>query len=165
MKRQLAYLSFTLFFSVLFGQQLFAQGSLHPFSTDYCTGYPEGTFAQPHLWEKCCVEHDLYLWAGGSRIDRNKTDKKLRSCVASTGATTHAKLIYFGVRLGSYSPIKFPGKLWSNGWTPRRKTSPLTLDEITTIEEFLKDNPPAILSSQDIEAFIAELKYRRLHQY
>lgn len=134
---------------------------LREFTTDFCTAYPEGTFAQPHLWAKCCVEHDLFLWAGGSKKDRNDVDKNLKKCVAETGATIHSKLIYFGVRLGSYSPIKFKGKLWGNGWIPRRKEAPLTKEEILFIEEFLKDHPSDALSTHEIDSLINSLKGRK----
>lgn len=140
---------------------LLASSKLIPFSTDFCTAYPEGTFSHPNLWAKCCVEHDLFLWAGGSKKDRNEVDKNLKRCVAGTGATIHSKLIYFGVRLGSYSPIKFKGKLWGNGWNPRRKDAPLTKEEISFIEDFLKDHPSDALSTHEIDSLIDSLKSRR----
>ena len=50
---------------------------LKPFATDYCTLYVEGTHQQPNLWRHCCVEHDLYFWAGGSLDDKKATDLNL----------------------------------------------------------------------------------------
>ncbi len=149
---------------ILNSSWLLASSKLIPFTTDYCTGYPEGTLAQPGLWSKCCVEHDLYLWAGGSKNDRKQTDQRLRKCVAATGASLHSQLIYLGVRLGSYSPLKFKGKDWGNGWNPRRSNFALSQSEILTIEEFLKDNPPSALSNLEVDGLIANLKNRKERQ-
>lgn len=133
---------------------------LHTFTSDLCTGYVEGTLKNPHQWERCCIEHDLYLWAGGSKLDRKLTDQRLRRCVKATGAPIHAQLIFLGVRLGSYSPIKFKGKAWSNGWKTPRPSLPLTNNEIDVIEEFLTYQPPQQLSTEEIEHFVEELRKR-----
>jgi hypothetical protein len=93
-----------------------SQDSLNPFETDYCTSYSEGTLGHPNQWKHCCVEHDLYFWAGGSSQDRKKTDLRLKSCVESTGAKFHAYLMFYGVKIGGMSPVRFKSKQWGNAW-------------------------------------------------
>lgn len=115
----------------------FGQSVIAVFETDYCTNYPEGTPSKPTLWKHCCLVHDLYFWAGGTKEDRDAADLELRSCVEATGETKQAALIYYGVRMGSYSPIKYPKRQWGNGWSGRAKNAPLTRDEITQIEDEL----------------------------
>jgi hypothetical protein len=88
----------------------------HPFVTDGCTGYRDGTRQDPNLWRACCVEHDLHFWAGGTKAMRDATDLRLRDCVRATGQKTEAEIIYLGVRLGSLSPVKIPGMGWGNAW-------------------------------------------------
>ena len=106
---------------------------IRPFSTDFCTNFPEGTRARPDLWKDCCLIHDLYFWAGGSLTDRNAADVKLRLCVEKTGATATARIMYWAVRAGSLSPIKYPDKRWGNGWEGRKIHLPLTYDEMDRI--------------------------------
>ena len=75
-------------------------GNLKPFLTDYCTAYSEGTREHPDLWKHCCIEHDLYFWAGGSRDERKQTDLRLKHCVEATGEVEIARLIYLAVSIG-----------------------------------------------------------------
>lgn len=89
---------------------------VHPFVTDGCTFFPDGTRSEPKLWEECCIEHDLHLWAGGTLAARLKTDQRLRECVREKGQAAIAELMYLSVRLGSYSPRKMKGKEWGNAW-------------------------------------------------
>lgn len=155
-------LYFTLIF-ILLSLSAFASESeelLKPFSSDYCTGYPEGTISHPKLWAKCCVEHDLYLWAGGSKRERKQTDENLRACVKQTGANINSTLIYLGVRIGSYSPIKFEDKKWGNGWKKERENRPLSLDEIELIEKYFYAHPSPFLSEEELSQFIKNLKIR-----
>ncbi len=115
---------------------------LIPFETDYCTGYAEGTHEQPNLWKQCCIEHDLYFWAGGSQADRNQTDLRLKSCIEKTGATFQANLMYLGVRIGGMSPIKFKGKQWGNAWGEGRSHyQKLTLEETYQVFHELELSP------------------------
>lgn len=107
---------------------------IKPFSTDYCTNYPEGTRARPELWKHCCLIHDLNFWAGGGREDRDTADRNLRRCIEETGAHYTARLMYWAVRAGSLSPVKYPDKRWGNGWPGRNMHAPLTLPEIERIE-------------------------------
>lgn len=125
-----------LLITIIFLTPFLAFGSkLSDFETDYCTNYPEGTREEPELWKHCCLLHDLYFWAGGTRRDRDVADLELRSCIEETGAHHHARLMYYAVRAGSYSPIKYPKYQWSNGWKDGRGMIPLTSEDIDLIEE------------------------------
>lgn len=138
-------LKILVLFGVLFvGQSSFAQEELAPFETDFCTGYIEGTLDNPEAWKLCCVEHDMFFWAGGSKEDRKKADLNLRACVEESGHPKHAALIYYSVRLGSYSPIKFSGKKWNFGWPFRPTHQELSNDDLDQIEDHLFTFYPSI---------------------
>jgi hypothetical protein len=116
----------------------------NPFITDFCTAYPEGTSSQPNKWKHCCLEHDLYFWAGGSISDRNEADKGLKNCVEKTGAKFQAKLIYLGVSLGGRSPIKFKAKQWGNAWKQRNRYLNLSEIETSSLIHNLELNNPEL---------------------
>ncbi len=150
-------LKFLILFSI-FTPALRAEG-LNNFKTDYCTGYSEGPRSMPNLWKHCCVEHDLYFWAGGSKKDRVKADEQLKVCVAQTGQKIHAQLIYLGVQLGGLSPFKIKNKQWGNGWNQRASYEKLTEKETLEIFHFLEINHPEI--SQNLkQSFIIQLQSR-----
>ena len=111
-----------------------AEENLHPFETDYCTNYPEGTRNQPELWKHCCLLHDMKFWAGGNKQNRYDSDVELKTCIEETGAVHIAKLMYLAVRSGSYSPVKYPDKKWNNGWRERPDYQSLTPVDIDRIE-------------------------------
>ncbi len=132
---------------------------LHPFSTDYCTFYPEGTPSNPTIWKHCCLIHDMTLWAGGVATERHEADLELKRCVAATGQRVQSKLIYFGIRAGNYSPIKFPNMVWNNGWRERPMFQALTAQDIDQIESKLFSSYDYI--SNDIKTdFILMLRNR-----
>lgn len=110
-------------------------GTLHEFETDYCTNYVEGTIKNPDQWKHCCLTHDMFFWAGGERSDRDKADLELKSCIEETGAPVQANLMYYAVRAGSYSPIKYPKRQWNNGWNDGRKERKLSFEDIELIED------------------------------
>lgn len=89
---------------------------LKPFSTDLCTGYPEGPVNEPMKWAHCCIVHDLNYWVGGTTHDRLAADYELKNCVAETGEISQAQIIFLGVRMGYYSPYHIKDKRWGNGW-------------------------------------------------
>jgi len=131
---------------------------LRPFSSDLCTGYSEGTKTKPHLWESCCIKHDLFLWAGGTHQQRLKVDAGLRSCVKATGQSMHSYLIWLGVRAGSFSPIKIKGKQWGNAWSEKTRGQALSLEEIEMLQESLLNHSE--MSIEAIEEFASELRIR-----
>lgn len=126
------------------------------FTTDLCTGYKEGTRAEPKLWEQCCVMHDLRLWAGGTRKQRKFADKTLRRCVKESGSSWHANWMYLGVRLGSLSPWKLKGKHFGNAFSEKTHYKDLTVSDIETLEKSLIQQGK--LSKPVIDSFIQELK-------
>lgn len=119
--------------------QAFSHESLDAFETDYCTNYPEGTRAEPELWKHCCLIHDMYFWVGGSKDDRDVADLDLKSCIEATGAHKIAKLMYYAVRAGSHSPVKYPKRKWNNGWNDGRKDRALSAQDIEIIEDEIKN--------------------------
>jgi hypothetical protein len=108
-----------------------------PFTTDYCTNFPEGTRKHPELWKECCLKHDMFFWAGGSKNDRLAADLGLRACLEKTGAIKLSRMVYLAVRAGSYSPIKYEKFRWNNGWDDGREIRALSSQDIDLIEEEL----------------------------
>ncbi len=124
-----------------------------PFQTDYCTNYPEGTKEEPEKWKHCCLMHDMFFWAGGSREARNDADLELKQCTEKAGAPNHAKIMYYAVRLGSYSPIKYSSKKWNYAWEGRPSYQALSLDDIKLITTELNsgyENIPVQMKKQFI---------------
>lgn len=149
-----------LLFFLLFGMGTASAAELRPFTTDGCTAWFEGTREKPNLWLHCCVRHDLSFWAGGLTPNRDDADLALRDCVAATGATREARVIYAGVRIGSYSPRKIAGKQWGNAWDPKatRKTE-LGVDEIDRLEhEIMDPRYDAVLGGDIRRNFIDSLR-------
>lgn len=93
-----------------------SQKEIHPFTTDKCSCFPEGTKTDPRKWEHCCIAHDSLYWKGqGTRKDRKRADILLCDCVKKTGAKGKAKLMYLGVRFGGGRLMPFPWR-WGYGW-------------------------------------------------
>ncbi len=125
----------------------FASFSLHAndlelktFESDGCTMFVDGPPTNPGLWRPCCVQHDLRYWFGGDQYDLDQTDLRLKSCVQKLAGKTWADIIYLGVRLGHYSPVKNK-TFWSWGWMVERKNNKLSLPEIEYIKSELKRLP------------------------
>lgn len=133
--------------------------SISPFETDYCTNYPEGTKTEPELWKHCCLKHDLDFWVGGTKKERLAADLEFRSCIEKTGSPYQARMMYLAVRLGSYSPIKYPNRKWSNGWQDRPDFTPLDLQDILIIESELFSGYDFI-SREVKESFVYQLRRR-----
>lgn len=134
-------------------------GNLKPFLTDYCTGYAEGTREKPDLWKHCCVEHDLYFWAGGSRDDRKQTDLRLKHCVEATGEMEVARLIYAAVTIGGASPIRFKTKEWGHAFEKRERYLALTTQETALVIEHL-EHQSTELSTELKNSFYEQLNSR-----
>ena len=131
----------------LFFLSLNAQASVRPYVTDGCTDFPDGTRDDPMKWHQCCVLHDLAYWGGGTPEAFKKADLALRACVAATGETKVAELMYIGVRLGHLSSRGIPGKQWGNAWSEtERRTTALTRGEISELQsEILQSQYSQIL--------------------
>lgn len=111
-----------------------SESKLIPFETDYCTNYREGTSSNPYQWKHCCLIHDMYFWAGGSKQDRYNADLELKTCIEKTGAFNHARLMFLAVRAGSYAPIKYSKKKWNHGWKGRGNYAALSSEDIDRVE-------------------------------
>ena len=134
-------------------------GSLKPFHSNFCTGFPPGTKANPDQWKHCCIEHDFYFWAGGCSHFRVVADKRLRACVEQTGAREIAFLMYLGVRIGSYSPFKIKEERWGNGWLDGRSDDQaLSRVDLESIRTELSLNPAEELDPGSALRFIATIE-------
>lgn len=111
---------------------------LTSFASDYCTFYPEGTYYRPGLWQHCCLQHDLYFWAGGEKNDRLNANYQLRDCVEKVTNAKHAKAVYAGVTAAQYSPIKDPDQKFNNAWRSRPDYQRLSTEDIDRIENHLR---------------------------
>lgn len=155
-------IKFLLFaFIIVSPKLIFAQSeSLEAFQTDYCTGYPEGTLDRPTIWKHCCLEHDLYFWAGGNHDDRKVSDLLLKECIEETGEEFQAKLIYWAVTAGSYSPIKFSNKKWNYGWSERKEFKKLSPQDVDLIEAEIRKEDYEPLDQATIQRFLSTLRSR-----
>ncbi len=132
---------FNLFFLIISLNSYADEGLLpKPFATDFCTMYKEGSVNRPDAWKHCCVEHDLYFWAGGSQKDKKKTDLRLKSCVEKSGYPGQARLIYTAVTIGGASPFHIKDKQWGNAWDNRPRYLSLSEEETSAILLFLERN-------------------------
>lgn len=97
------------------------------FITDGCTAW----FNRD--WGGCCVEHDIAYWCGGSREDRKRADRELRSCVEGFTSRGVAQATYLGVRVGGHPifPVHFR---WGFGrsYCPWYGESDSSVDEAAT---------------------------------
>lgn len=113
---------------------------LHPFTTDGCSAFPDGTLGAPHKWRHCCIQHDVAYWAGGTADDRIRADKALRECVAKTGENVLSHAMYYGVRAGgrATNPTTFH---WGYGWTPERPYGALSVEEKEMVSKLTPKKP------------------------
>lgn len=125
---------------------------INPFTTDLCTFYKEGS------WSHCCLKHDLYFWAGGTKDERKDVDLELKECVKQAGGKVNADIIYLGVKLGSLSPLKIKGKQWGNAWSRKVRNTPLNSQDILQLEESLIENSE--IDVHEIDLFIDQLNNR-----
>ncbi|MBU6153595.1 MAG: hypothetical protein KGP28_04770 [Bdellovibrionales bacterium] len=76
-----------------------------------------------------------------------------------TGAPEIAFLMYLGVRIGSYSPVKIKDERWGNGWLDGRlDKQALTQADLDAIETELRANPPSDLDSNIVIRFFSVLE-------
>lgn len=110
--------------------------------------FADGTLSQPELWKQCCLLHDIHYWYGGSEIDMDQTDLKLKSCVDEVAGQAWANLIYSGVRAGHHSPVKNIHK-WSWGWEAVRDGTELNKQEKSYVQDELRKLPygPAVIET------------------
>jgi hypothetical protein len=94
-----------------------------PFLTDGCSLWPDG------VWQRCCVEHDMRYWCGGSRAMRRRADRLLRECVAAEWKPFGPAMgwsMQRGVGIGG-SPLWPTYYRWGYGrpWSGRYRDAPV----------------------------------------
>lgn len=113
---------------------------LRDFTTDGCTGGPEGTRCDDDAWLHACLEHDFRYWQGGTRQQRREADIVLREQIRETGNPGMGNLAFVAVRLGGSALWPTPFR-WGYGWEQYpRFPRPLTARE----EKLVKKKSPAI---------------------
>lgn len=108
---------------------------LKPFTTDYCSEWPDGKLTDPKQWAECCFTHDISYWIGGTKDDRVTADKELKRCVRQASDSLNGFLMYIGVRMGGK-----PGNAsyaWGYGWTKDRDYFELNEEEAKKAKELL----------------------------
>lgn len=109
--------------------------ALKPFTTDYCSEWPDGKFTDPTQWASCCFTHDISYWIGGTKDERVAADKELKRCVREASDSLNGFLMYIGVRMGGK-----PGNAsyaWGYGWTKDRDYFELNEVEAKMAKELL----------------------------
>ena len=144
---------------------------LSDFSSDGCSQFPDGTFAQKNLWCDCCIAHDIAYWQGGSKIKKAQADKGLRTCVFSkTNNQLLADTMYFGVTIGG-SPIYPVWYRWGYGWSYGRGFQVLNQLEKKQVEVKLKhyfematpgfcdfEHPVKLMIEKELRDFLSQQK-------
>lgn len=119
---------------------LAAAAVLHPFTSDGCSLFPEGTWTQQNLWLDCCIAHDRTYWLGGSYLERLEADQALQQCVAAIGEPQIGTLMLAGVRVGG-TPFLPTGFRWGYGWDGFRGYRPLSPQDRLLAAELLRQDP------------------------
>ncbi len=114
------------------------------FSSDGCSLFPDSSVITKKDWCECCFQHDVAYWQGGTELQREQADIKLKQCVLQkTGNEALSKLMYDGVRVGG-SPYFYNWYRWGYGWPYERKYQALTDDELEQVnrltEQYLASN-------------------------
>jgi hypothetical protein len=124
-------------FYVLILGSLSQATQINPFQYDGCTFFTEGTLSQPKLWDHCCLEHDLFYWAGGTKKQRLRADQNLKQCFSQVGHPGLAELIYMAVRMGRHYPFPVRTQQWGNAWSVKRNYRVHSLDDIQSLQNEL----------------------------
>jgi hypothetical protein len=122
---------------ILCSSSAVSAGDLHPFTSDGCSLFPDGSIKNPGQWCDCCFHHDMAYWQGGSSEDRLRADEALRECVVErTGDGILAEVMYNGARTGGH-PAFPTWYRWGYGWKYGRGYGPLTSGEQAAVAEKL----------------------------
>lgn len=76
---------------------------------DGCSLAPDFDF------RRCCDEHDVRYWVGGTAEERKQTDRRFRACIAAADHDVLSNLYYFGVLIGGTPYLPTPWR-WGFGW-------------------------------------------------
>ena len=93
-----------------------SQKGIKPFTTDYCSCYPEGTVSDPNAWKDCCLKHDSLYWQGGTKQERMHADSLLYNCISQKGYQKKARLMHRFVRFWGSPYLPFSWR-WGYGWS------------------------------------------------
>lgn len=105
------------------------------FKTDICTAWPNQLGDKD--WSHCCVEHDLYLWAGGLKAELKNANLRLHACVKENSSKLMADIMLFGIRVGGLSPFKLRDRMFGNAWGESNTDTKLTADELAQLIDSL----------------------------
>jgi hypothetical protein len=150
----------TLFLILLSFSAFATEDKLWPMETDYCTLYPEGTRYRPELWKHCCLQHDLFFWAGGTRQDQLEDNYRFRDCVSKVSGYAHGKIVYLAITAAQYSPYKIPEKKYNNGWRSRSPYQRLSVQDIDRIEDHILNGDYAFIPDWMKFDFVKTLRQR-----
>ena len=101
---------------------------IKPFTTDQCSGGPEGPKDNPGVWCDCCLEHDRAYWQGGTRVQRRQADRALKQCVREHGYKGQSGVMHAAVRIFGSPFLPFPWR-WGYGWRYFHAYHELTSEE------------------------------------
>lgn len=109
--------------------------TLKPFSTDGCSAVPDFDIV------KCCIEHDIAYWQGGTYEQRLEADKDLKQCIADTrDGNILANIFYYGVRVGG-GPSSMKHYRWGYGWNYKIGYRELSNNEKKQVQKLYPQNP------------------------
>ena len=102
---------------------------LNPFTNAGCEFFPSASFAETTNASRCCLEHDMAYWHGGTEDERWAADQAFKEClISATGSESLAEMMYDAVRLGG-TP-HFPSWYrWGYGWRSSRAYGPLSEED------------------------------------
>ncbi|NCN41613.1 hypothetical protein GW916_10255 [bacterium] len=111
---------------------------IRPYKSDSCTLFPAGS------WGHCCEAHDLEYWLGGTKQNRKNADLSFKQCVAESGGSILAAIMYLGVRMGGSAKFQTPWT-WGFGWNYNRRYLPFSEEELVfaqkNLDPFHRDIP------------------------
>ena len=112
---------------------------LDPFTNAGCAFFPTVSFSTETDVSRCCLEHDMAYWHGGTEDERWAVDEAFRECLISiTGSEKLAEMIVDAARLGGTS--HFPSWYgWGYGWRPPRGYAPLSEKEKELVRTILDE--------------------------
>lgn len=120
--------------ALLSGSGCTPRNVIKPFTTDQCSGSPEGPKDNPNAWCDCCLQHDRDYWEGGTRADRRESDRELRNCVTNHGhPPRRSKFMYGVVRVMGSPFLPFPWR-WGYGWRYFRNYGRLSDEEADSVK-------------------------------
>ncbi len=112
---------------------------LEPFTNAGCEFFPTSSFADTTNVSRCCLEHDMAYWQGGTEDERWAADQAFRDCLISvTGNERLADMMYDAVRMGG-TP-HFPSWYrWGYGWKSSRAYGPLSEEDREVVRMLLDE--------------------------